>query len=151
MHLDFFPDYPLREGVDHQATDRVTVTDVVSRAEIMDRVRDSQARARLFWRFLTEWLAKEDLQGLEVKEAECECGETHRYFPAAWIEPLREIKWVRLGNERRDFANPQSLANLLRDGEWNPGSLSEKLRRCQTTGSNRCGSFRPDARICCGR
>lgn len=119
----FFPDHPLPEGV-HRTSDRVLVTDIVNRTEIMSRVRDSQSRARLFWRFLTEWLAKEDLQALESKKTECECGKTHRYYPAAWIEPLRENNWVRLGNEVRDYATAQSLANLLRDSGWDPNSLN---------------------------
>ena len=120
----FFPDHPLPEGV-HRTSDRVLVTDIVNRTEIMSRVRDSQSRARLFWRFLTEWLAKEDLQALESKKAKCECEKTHRYYPAAWIEPLRENNWVRLGNEVRDYATAQSLANLLRDSGWKPSSLNE--------------------------
>ena len=120
----FFPDHPLPEGV-HRTSDHVLVTDIVKRTEIMSRVRDSQSRARLFWRFLTEWLAKEDLQALESKKAECECGKTHRYYPAAWIEPLRENPWVRLGNEGRYYATAQSLANLLRDSGWEPSSLTK--------------------------
>lgn len=121
----FFPDHPLPEDAVHRTSVNVTATDIVGRAEIVARVRDSQSRARLFWSFLTEWLAKEDLQGLEVKTAECECGETHRYYPATWIESLRETNWVRLENNRRDRATAHSLANLLRDGEWKPGSLTE--------------------------
>ena len=122
----FYPDHPLREGVEHRTAERVPITDIWRRAEIMERVRDSQTRARLFWRFLTEWLSPKDLDSLEITQAKCECGEEHRYYPAAWIEPLRESAWVRQSNDARTYANAQSLANLLRDSDaQNPNALSE--------------------------
>ena len=122
----FYPDSPLPEEVGHQTVELVPVTDLWSRPVVMDRVRDSQERAVLFWRFLTDWLVKRELKSLEIAEAACECGERHRYFPAAWIEPLRENNWIRLPNDRRDKANAQSIAHLLRAIEdWDPNSLSE--------------------------
>ena len=122
----FYPDYPLSEGPQHQTVELVPVTDLWNRTGLMERVRDSQERAGLFWQFITDWLLKRDLQSLEIVESECECEETHRYYPAAWIEPIRESSWIRLPNDRRDQANAQSLANLLRgSGHWNPNSLSD--------------------------
>ena len=65
---DFLPDEPLAEG-DHRTVDTVLVTDLnlltKDRVGIMSRVRDSQARAQLFWRFLTEWLITRDPEGLK--------------------------------------------------------------------------------------
>ena len=121
----FFPDHPLRDGVDHRTVGPVMSTDIVTRTEIMNRVRDSQARARLFWRFLIEWMAKNDIPGLSVEQAVCECGETHRYYPATWIAPLRETNWVRLANDRRAHATASSLASLLRDSDWTPRTLND--------------------------
>lgn len=115
----------LREGVEHSTVDLVPVTDVWRRPDIMERVRDSQDRARLFWRFLTEWLSPKDLKSLEAEQAQCRCGDEHRYYPAAWIEPLRENSWVRQGNDIRTFATAQSLANLLRGSHWDSNSLNE--------------------------
>ena len=119
----FYPDYPLQEGVEHSTVEPVPITDVWRKPDIMERVRDSQARARLFWRFLTEWLSPRDAGSLEIEQAECECGEEHRYYPAAWIEPLRENTWVRMGNDARTYATSQSLANLLRGDGGDPGTL----------------------------
>ena len=122
----FYPDHPLREGVEHSTVAPVSITDLWRRADIMERVRDSQARARLFWRFLTEWLSPKDIGGLEIKEAQCLCGEEHRYYAAAWIEPLRESAWIRQGNDARTYATAQSLASLLRGSDaWNPNALEE--------------------------
>ena len=118
----FFPDYPLPEGT-HRTSGNVTTTDIARRAQIMDRVRDSRERGRLLWRFLTEWLIKVDSQSLEIQEANCECGETHRYYPADWITSLKENAWVRLANEGRDRATAQSLADLLRGSDSEPISL----------------------------
>lgn len=127
---DFLPDEPLPESdVDHRSVCAVATTDVVfltkDRIGIMARVRDSQDRARLFWRFLTEWLVERSSDDLKMREVDCECGEIHRYFRAAWLVPLVRNKWVPLGNDRRDRATAQSLAQLLRDSNWNPASLSE--------------------------
>ena len=121
----FYPDHPLRDDIEHITVATAPITDVWRRGEMMDRVRDSQARARLFWRFLTEWLSPNDAGGLEVKEAGCTCGDTHRYYSAAWLEPLRENTWVRMSNDARTYATEQSLANLLRDSEWDPASLND--------------------------
>ena len=120
----FYPDHPLGgESSEHRTSNPVWVTDIVSRSSIMERVRDSQDRARLFWRFLTEWLVTEAHESLEMKEADCECGKPHRYYPAAWLESLRDTAWVRLRNDARVQATAQSLADLLRD-RWDPVSLS---------------------------
>ena len=116
----FYPDHPLREGIEHSTVDLVPITDVWHKADIMERVRDSQARARLFWRFLTEWLSPRDEQSLDTEEFECECGEKHRYYPAAWLEPIRENTWVRTSNDVRTYATAPSLANLLRGDEATP-------------------------------
>ena len=125
---DFLPDEPLPEG-EHKTVDAVAVTDVIllarDRVGIMTRVRDSQSRARLFWRFLTEWLVTRDPEGLEVKTANCECGASHKYFQAMWLVPVVRNNWVPQGNDIRDRATAQALAKLLRGSGWTPGSLSE--------------------------
>ena len=124
----FLPDKPLPEG-EHKSVDAVPVSDIFflikRRDGIMERVRDSQERARLFWRFLTEWLIVHDPHGLELRTAECECGDSHRYYPAMWLVPVVERSWVPQGNNTRDYASAQSLANLLRDSGWNPNALSD--------------------------
>lgn len=121
----FYPDHPLSgEKSEHRTTNQVTVTDIVSRSTVMERVRDSQDRARVFWRFLTEWLVKETPESLEAKEAECECGTPHHYYPAAWLESLRDTAWIRTSNNARVPATAQSLADLLRN-RWEPASLSD--------------------------
>ncbi len=125
----FFPDEPLPEG-EHKTVDSVTVTDIAFLTKkdsgIIDRVRGSRSLAQKFWRFLTEWVVRHDSTGLEVKEANCECAEKqkHRYFQAGWLVPLVERKWVPLDGGRRDKATAQSLANLLRDSEWEPSALT---------------------------
>ena len=127
-HGDFLPDEPLAEG-EHKTVDTVALTDVVflarDRIGVMARVRDSQARARLFWRFLTEWLITRDSASLEAKTADCECGESHRYYPAMWLVPVVKNNWVPQGNDTRDRATAQSLARLLRGSGWTPNALGD--------------------------
>ena len=125
---DFLPDEPLADG-EHKTVDAVAFTDLIllarDRIGVMARVRDSQARARLFWRFLTEWLITRDPEGLELRTADCECGISHRYYPAMWLVPVVRNSWVPQGNDIRDRATAQSLAKLLRGSGWTPNALSD--------------------------
>ena len=120
---DFSPEEDL-EDKDHRTVDPITVTDIVERVEIMERVSDSRPRAHLFWQFLTERIIREANQGLEFKDALCECGVNHKYSPAAWLMPVRNNKWIR-EKDKRSRADAQSLASLLRDNGWDPSSLNQ--------------------------
>ena len=105
----------------HDSTQCITVTDVVEWDAIIRRVRDSRDRAFLFWRFLTEWLIKGSVQDLKPQKADCACGETHEYYPAAWLMAVRNNNWIRLEkSSKRVRADVQSLASLLRDKGWDP-------------------------------
>lgn len=125
---DFLPDEPLAEG-DHRTTDAVPVTGLSFLAKdkigIMARVRDSQTRARLFWRFLTEWLVIRDPKGLIAKATDCECGVRHSYYPATWLVPVVRNSWVPQGEDIRDRSTAESLAKLLRGSGWTPDSLAD--------------------------
>ena len=120
---EFSPDVDRDEG-DHIAFID-SVTDIVKRAEIMDRVSNSRERAFLFWRFLTEWLIQKDVHALEPKEVVCECGGTHEYYSGAWVMPVRNNIWIRREENRRVRATAESLANLLRNSGWQPDSLNQ--------------------------
>ena len=125
---EFLPNEPLPDG-DHRTINTVTVNDLAflarDRIGIMARVRDSQERARLFWRFLTEYLVHRDIESLELSTVACACGEEHDYYPAYWLVPLVRNRWVPQGNDIRDHATAHSLAKLLQDSGWTPTSLSE--------------------------
>ncbi len=127
----FLPDEPLTDG-DHKTSKDVSITDVafINKDDIgiMARVRQSQRLARLFWRFLTEWMTKHDLGGLEISKADCDCSKTHRYYPAEWLIPVSGNKWVPFsaeGSRGARKADAQSLANLLRGSGWTPASLDD--------------------------
>ena len=120
---EFSPDVDRDEG-DHIAFID-SVTDIVKRAEIMDRVSNSRERAFLFWRFLTEWLIKNDVNSIELKETNCQCGGTHEYYSGAWVMPVRNNSWIRCEGDRRVRATTESLASLLRDNGWQMDSLNQ--------------------------
>ena len=126
----FLPDEPLTDEEEHETSEYVTVTNIAFLKKkdigIMDRVRQNQRLARIFWRFLTEWLIVHDSKGLEIDTAPCDCEEEHRYYPAAWLEPLVESKWVPVGNRKADRAKAESLGGLLRGSGWKLDSPSEK-------------------------
>ena len=81
----FLPSEPLSEEEEHRTSAQVTATRVAFMIKedigIMARVRQSQRLARLFWRFLIEWLIPRDTAGLEATEALCDCGNKHDYYP----------------------------------------------------------------------
>lgn len=126
----FLPDEPLPDG--EHVTDRpVSMTDVVfltkDRVGVMNRVRGSQDRARLFWRFLTDWLAERDSESLDLEKVSCTCGESHRFYRASWLVPLVENRWVPQGNDIRHRATAESIARLLRGSGWTPNLLRDAL------------------------
>ena len=129
----FLPDEHLADDADHETSERVTITSVAFMTKddvgIMARVRQSQHRARLFWQFITEWLALRDPNGLEIREASCICENDHRYYPAQWLIPLKNNKWIPQGERRAERATAASLANLLRKSEWDSSSLSKARTR----------------------
>ena len=127
--ITFLPDEPLNDDDEHQISEDVTVTDVAFLTGddgIMGRVRDSQRLARIFWKFLTEWLVVQDPKGLDINTAPCECNDNHSYYSAAWLVPLQKPrKWVPLRGSKRGPVTAQSLADLLRDHGWESRSLDE--------------------------
>ena len=127
----FIPEGALREDREHRTLDDVPMTDLLhlSRVKIgvMARVRDSQELARLFWRFLTEWLIRYDKGALDIQTADCECGSSHTYYPAMWLVPIIENSWVPQSQGARDRASARSLARLLK-GRWALRNNDDALR-----------------------
>ena len=110
----------------HEAIVPFSVTDFVEREAIMDRVRNSTDRGRLFWQFITEYLIKAGSQSLKTQAIKCKsCDSTHDYYPAAWLESVRNNQWIRLDRNSRFAPDAKSLANLLRGSDWKLSSLEE--------------------------
>ena len=129
VYLDAFAPTEALTDEDHKSSELVDVTDIGFLARddigIMARIRQSQRLARIFWRFLTEWMIVHDPKGVEIKKAKCDCGDEHRYYSAQWLVPVQRNRWVPLGSDKRGPVTAQSLADLLRGGTWVPSSLSE--------------------------
>ena len=121
---DIYPEEALPDGDNHTTLHPISVTDVVERAGIMDRVTNSRSRALVFWRFLTEWIIKVDRQSLEIKKAKCVCGSVHEYYPAEWLMPVRNNRWIRLGDSH-PAVDASSLTKMLQDNEWTLDALKE--------------------------
>ena len=125
----FHPDESLSrdENEEHKTLDDVTATNIAFLTKdeigIMARVRQNQKLARLFWRFLTDWLVKHDAEGLVNSKAPCCCEGEHGYFPGEWLAPVKSNKWIPLGDRKSSLANAKSLASLLRDSELNISTL----------------------------
>ena len=127
---DFLPDEPLTEDA-HRSNEPVIMTDVAfmtrDNVGIMARVRQNTRLAKLFWRFLTEWLIVHDRRGLEIEKTSCTCGDynEHHYYVARWLTPLVRNIWVPVGNRRSDRATPRSLAGLCDSSSAGTNSFSD--------------------------
>ncbi len=111
---------------EHKATHPIRVTDVVELEKILKEVAyDSRERGYKFWQFLTEWLVNKDIQRLEIvsEGAPCKCGQTHEYYPAAWVMLVRKVNWIRDGTPRH-LPEAEHLAKLLQEKGWELSSLN---------------------------
>lgn len=121
----FLPDEPLPDTDEtpagsHKSPQEFQVSDIaclLGAGGLIDTARKSRKRAREFVRFLVEFAAEADERAFEVFEAQCECGDTHRTYWAAWLAPVRHRRWVPLdaSGRRGTVASAESLAGLLAD------------------------------------
>ena len=119
----------LAEEVNHESKKNIAVTNIAFLTKqdigIIDRVRKSRTLAYKFWCFLTEWLIVHDSEGIKIINEVCTCKETHRCYPAQWLKPVVNRKWIPLGEGKADVVKPETLASLLRGSGWDLGSLNQ--------------------------
>ena len=121
----FLPDEPLPDTEEtpagsHRSTQELKVSDVawlVGDKGVIDTARKSRKRATEFVQFLVKFAAEADERAFEVREVECECGDTHRTYRAAWLAPVRRRHWVPsdASGRRGTIPSVESLAGLLAD------------------------------------
>lgn len=116
-------DYTKDKGEEkHLSAESVTVTNIVFLKKedigIMSRVPGSRHLARLFWRFLVDWLLVQEPLGLEEQLAECadpDCDAEHAYLLAEWLAPVKKNQWVPTGDRKTALANAESLGALFQN------------------------------------
>lgn len=119
--VPFIPDEPLpvlekEKKLKHRTKDAVEVSALAffEKDETgLDAVRHSKTRAVNLLSFLANYVLEEDLGALNMINAECECGETHQYYRAAWLVPMWERQWVPLGNNKQSSASAETIAQLF--------------------------------------
>ncbi len=94
----------------------------------LDAVR-SKTRAVNLLLFLADYVLETDGTCLDTVEGECECGQKHRYYRAAWLVPMWEKQWVPLGDNKRSAVTAEAIAQLFEGRD-------DELRRL-TTGNGR--------------
>lgn len=116
----FLPDEPLPEtvkGENHQTTDVVDTNQIAFLTKkdvgLIDTARKSKSKALGLLNFLVSFILTEDPGAFIPSESDCECGKSHRYYPAGWLIPLRDRRWVPLDANRAETPNAQSLSSLL--------------------------------------
>lgn len=134
-HIEtFIPDAPLPEKEEKGKKVRHRSKEVVDVSAIaflkrdgagLDAVRSSKPKALAFLKFLIEFVLVDDSLAFEARDAACECGDTHRYFPASWLNPVWENRWVPLGDNKRSPATAESLALLVKEDEALANALTQ--------------------------
>jgi hypothetical protein len=114
----FLAEAGLRERDDesHSSTSDVEVSDIAFLTEedgLIDTSRKSKTRAVQLIRFVLTSVMHEDTRAFEELSVQCECGETHSTFSAAWLIPLHDRKWIPTTRARSTLVSAESLANLL--------------------------------------
>ena len=51
-------------------------------------------------------------------------GSDHEYYPAEWLMPVRNNRWIRLGDSH-PAVDASSLTKMLQDNEWTLDALKE--------------------------
>lgn len=119
--VPFIPDEPLPvserdKKLKHRTKDAVEVSALAffEKDETgLDAVRRSKTRAVGLLLFLANYVLEVDAGALDAVEAECECGERHRRYRAAWLVPMWDRQWVPLGDGKQSSATAESIAQLF--------------------------------------
>jgi len=135
--IPFIPDEPLPvsekdKKVKHRTEHAVEVSALAffEKEETgLDAVRRSKTRAVSLLLFLANYVLEVDKNALHPVEADCECGEKHRHYPAAWLVPMWDKRWVPLGDGKQSSATAETIAKLF-DGR-------EEELRLLTAGNGR--------------
>ncbi|MBA7641177.1 hypothetical protein ES703_48852 [subsurface metagenome] len=130
----FLPDEPLQEvekNKRHRAleTCEVNMITFLEKKDIglLDTSRKSKKRATALLKFLVEFVLQEDLIAFDQVEANCECGDSHHYYLAGWLIPLKHRQWIPIGENKASVPTAEYLARLI-EGEDNlVKMLSEDL------------------------
>jgi Domain of unknown function (DUF3883) len=106
-----------REDESHRSISDVEVSDIAFLNEedigLIDTARRSKPRAFQLIRFVVTSVMREDTRAFEELPVQCECGQTHSAFSAAWLIPLHDRKWIPTERGRSALVSAESLANLL--------------------------------------
>lgn len=106
--------------------ENVSLSDIVflrlENRGIIDQVRGSRDRARLFIRFLLDFALDADNGAVEPTGLSCTCGATHRVYTSNWLWVLRTQKWIPVARGRQEVPSSTNLAALLQD---HPGILNK--------------------------
>ncbi len=115
----FLPDEPLPviENKRHSTSEAVEVSKLAFLREtdigILDTVRKNKKKAMSLVKFLVEFALENDIRCFEKLESSCECGNSHRYYHAEWLIPLKHRQWIPIGENKSARPTSEYLAGLL--------------------------------------
>jgi hypothetical protein len=99
--------------------ENVAVSDIVflklENRGIIDLVRNSKERARLFLRFLLDFALDFDNSALDPAKLTCKCGGAHSVYTSNWLLVLKTQKWIPVAKGKSDTPSAKNLAALLQN------------------------------------
>jgi hypothetical protein len=109
----------MTEDTEHRI-DNVNVSDIaflkLENRGIIDLVRNSKERARLFIRFLLDFALDFDNSALEPLRLTCsECKEAHSIYTSNWLWVLKTQKWIPVTKGKQETPSAKNLAALLQN------------------------------------
>jgi hypothetical protein len=108
----------VNEEAEHHIED-VSLSDIaflrLENRGIIDQVRGSKDRARLFIRFLLDFALDADNGAVEPTGLSCKCGATHRIYTSNWLWVLRTQKWIPVAKGKQEIPSSTNLAALLQN------------------------------------
>ncbi len=119
---DFLPDEPLQETDDEESrksSEPVLVSKIAflrtDDIGILNTIRGSKRKSVRFLEFLVYAVLENDQDALDKAQVVCENEETHTYYKAEWLVPLKRRKWLPIGERKQGQISHETLGLLVKD------------------------------------
>ena len=142
------PEEPLSDEPEgHELFQEIPVSNVAFLTEknigLIDMARKSEKRATELIRLFLEFVIPTDKMAFEVDESDCECGDPHTFYRAAWLKPLHDRSWVPAKSTAGRIIGVRPSAESLTRLLTRSPNVSKLLLGEQGTGLLRILGIRP--------
>ncbi|MCC6428603.1 MAG: hypothetical protein IT435_17515 [Phycisphaerales bacterium] len=110
---------PLSDEKEHDSEQALSVSYIACLMDkdvgLINAARKSRARAIQLIEFILNYVLQNDRDAFQHTPVRCECTLEHHVFRAAWLVPLRALRWIppEADGHGSELASAESLARLL--------------------------------------